>query len=211
MSVYTNIEETAKMMGLSVDPQSWPSRESPIFERLIEETQPERIFEIGSWKGGSAIKMAEICDKLGLDAPIHCIDTWLGSPEHFGDKPRDFLFPQDSHGHPYLYWQFLLNVKRHGHHERIRPCLNTSDNMAIQFSNRGLLADLVYVDGAHDYEGCYKDLVNYHMLLRTKKSIIFGDDVHLQPIQAAVIRFAHEFQCSVERVKESSHFVLRQK
>lgn len=211
MSVYDGIEETCEKLGLGADYQSWPSRTSPVFERLIDETQPEQIFEIGSWKGGSAIRMAAICDKEELPCPIHCIDTWLGSPEHFSGKPRDFLFPEDKHGHPLLYWQFLLNIKKAGHEKRIRPHLNTSGNMAIQFSNRGLKADLVYVDGAHDYEGVYKDLTDYFMLLRTPKSVIFGDDFHLQPVQAAVIRFAHEFRCSVERVTESDHFILRQK
>lgn len=211
MSVYDGIEETCDKLGIAPDFQSWPSRTSPVFDALIEELSPEQIFEIGSWKGGSAIRMAEICDRLSLPTVIHCIDTWLGSSEHFDGKKRDYLFPEDKHGHPLLYWQFLLNIKKTGHDKRIRVHLNTSSHTAIQFSNRGLKADLVYVDGAHDYEAVYQDLTNYGMLLRTPKSVIFGDDFHLQGVQAAVIRFAHEFRYSVEHVRESNHFILRQK
>jgi len=56
---------------------TWNS-ELPIFEELIKRNEPKRIIEVGSWLGGSAIRMAQICRDLGYDAKIICIDTWLG-------------------------------------------------------------------------------------------------------------------------------------
>ena len=208
---YDHIEEEAKRLGLEEDLQSWPSRQSPIFQELIEELRPENIVELGSWKGGSAIRMAEICDQLKLETKIHCVDTWLGSAEHFDGKPRDYLFPVDVLGTPLLYQQFLLNVKLNGHETRIIPYRNTASHLAILFGKQGKKAELIYVDGPHDYESVYQDLCSYALLLTDKKSVLFGDDYHLDSVRAAVIRFAFEFQFSVQYIKESNHFVLRQK
>lgn len=210
MSPYDGIKETCEKYGIATDYQSWPSSKGTIFQELIEETGARTIFEIGSWKGGSAITMARILKEYGLfETKIVCIDTWLGSSEHFVSETRDYLFPTDPHGHPLLYWQFLLNVYESGMSDYIVPMLATSTAAAIRLGKEGKRAELIYVDGAHDYESVYLDLQAYVLLLKDSKSVIFGDDVHLEAVRAAVVRFAFEFQFSIEIVKETNHFVLR--
>ena len=208
---YDGIKETCEKYGITTDYQSWPSSKGTIFQELMEETNPETIFEIGSWKGGSAIQMARIAKERGLGTKVVCIDTWLGSSEHFVSGQRDYLFPTDPHGHPLLYWQFLLNVVDSGMQEYIVPMLATSMAAAIRLGKEEKKAELIYVDGSHDYESVYLDLQAYVLLLKDSKSVIFGDDFHLDAVRAAVIRFAFEFQFKVEYVKETNHFVLRQK
>jgi cephalosporin hydroxylase len=57
------------------DPAGWGC-ESPAFETLIERVRPKLIIEVGTWKGGSAIRMADLLKEKSLtETPILCIDT----------------------------------------------------------------------------------------------------------------------------------------
>jgi len=66
------------------DYQSYPSDvtgwggDSPAFAELIHEIKPSLIIEVGSWKGASAITMADALAAEKLPGKILCIDTWLG-------------------------------------------------------------------------------------------------------------------------------------
>src|SRR5687767_5354488 len=79
----------------------------PIFGRLIELVKPRVIIEIGSWKGQSAITMADACKAQKWLPAIICIDTWLGSEEMIFKWPHEL---RRLHGFPMLYYQFLSNV-----------------------------------------------------------------------------------------------------
>src|SRR5687768_5229089 len=64
------------------DVQGWGS-DDPLLVEAIHALRPARICEVGSWKGRSAINMAKAVKSLGLNTEIVCVDTWLGSPEHW--------------------------------------------------------------------------------------------------------------------------------
>jgi cephalosporin hydroxylase len=70
----------------------WPERlhgwfsDAPVFEEVISKVRPDLIIEVGSWLGASAIHMAGLLKKHGLDeSKIVCVDTWLGAVEFWGD------------------------------------------------------------------------------------------------------------------------------
>ena len=210
ITIYDGIEETAKAMGLTEDLQGWEMSTNPLFRELIAETRPTHIIEVGSWKGRSAIHMADLCDSLGLTATkIFCVDTWLGGVEHVIAKERDFIWPVERHGHPSLWWQFLLNVKLHHHENRIVPLLNTSTNIGRLLSSRHVKAELIYIDGSHQYEDVTSDLTLYASLLANDKSIMFGDDYQWPTVKMAADRFA--FECGFDLTIHDNLYVLRQK
>jgi cephalosporin hydroxylase len=64
------------------DMQGWSSS-GPLCREVISAVRPEVIVEVGTWKGASAIHMAQTARDLGLSTQIICVDTWLGSTEHF--------------------------------------------------------------------------------------------------------------------------------
>src|SRR6185295_14421751 len=64
--------------ALPLDLHGWGS-ESPAFRELILRVKPRLIVEVGTWKGASAIHMADIVAETKLDAQILCVDTWLGA------------------------------------------------------------------------------------------------------------------------------------
>jgi hypothetical protein len=72
-----------------------------IFEELISKTNPNIIIEIGTWKGQSALHMANIVRNKNLSCKIYCVDTWLGT----NDLPISELLPKN--GYSQIYYQFL--------------------------------------------------------------------------------------------------------
>ena len=176
------------------DLQGWGS-DDPIFRDLIAVVKPKIIVEVGTWKGASAIHMAQIARELGLDTKIICVDTWLGSPEHFLAKQpgwRESLLI--SNGMPHLYFTFLSNVIRSGFTDCIVPLPSTSENAAVILREIGIRPDLVYVDAAHEEEPAYRDFRLYWDLL-TADGVLLGDDyVGWEGVTRAANRFAREVQ-----------------
>ena len=169
-----------------VDTQGWGSKH-PLFEHMISQLRPSLVIEVGSWKGASALNMASIAARLGLDTQILCVDTWLGAPEHLlRDDYQASL--RMRHGYPQLFYTFMANVIRSGHQERIAPLPQTSENAAVIVRRLGLRADLIYIDAAHEYEPVLRDLETYLQLL-TPEGVLFGDDYPKAP---GVVRAAHE-------------------
>lgn len=181
---YDNIES----LSLPVDLQSWPSHESPVFADLINELKPKTIIEVGSWKGVSALVMAELSTPYGTH--VHCVDSFLGSQEHF-ITGQDKL-PRDAWGYPQLFHQFLTNVKDSGYADRITPHPMTSTDGAKWLKHLGITATLVYIDGDHGMNGCYNDMNAYWPLVEPG-GVMFGDDINVfEGVKCAVTRFAIE-------------------
>lgn len=191
------------------DLQGWGSVD-PVFRILISELRPKLIIEVGTWKGASAIHMASLCREFGMETRIICVDTWLGSPEHaLGQRPEWRESLQNRHGYPQLYFTFLSNVVRSGVARWIVPLPNSSDNAAVILKEKGLLADLIYIDGAHEEDAVYRDLCNYWELL-TPGGALVGDDYVTWPgVQHAAARFTGEHGVKLEDFGDK--FVVRRK
>ena len=159
-----------------------------IFDRLIETLTPSVIIEVGSWMGHSAIYMSKLSSRLTTPALVICVDTWLGSYEHyFKDEYLSDLALQ--HGRPTFYTKFLSNVVYHGLTKQIVP-LSVSSNAGYEILQRsGVVADLVYIDAGHGYDDVSNDLRNYRKLL-SPTGVIFGDDYFFKPLKRAVDEYA---------------------
>lgn len=202
----------------SVDLQGWNS-DHPVFDRLVEETKPAVVIEVGSWKGRSAKHFAvatagrtEMDDVSGASVPspsrIYCVDTWLGGIDHMvSTLPQDDL-RRDMHGSPRLYHQFLRNFADEPEFaKRVFPIQNTSLNGARLLAHAGITAGLIYIDGSHEYQDVYADLCAFVQLL-APGGVMFGDDFRFPGVFSAVIRFAHESGLKVEEVA-NNFWILR--
>ena len=76
--------------GNSLAPGSAPA--DGLYEQWMSLYKPNLVIEVGSFLGYSAIKMAKEIKKLNLDTKIICVDTWLGSPEHYINLKHHYLF-----------------------------------------------------------------------------------------------------------------------
>lgn len=187
------------------DVSSWPDdasgwgSDSPAFGELVEEIRPQRIIEVGTWKGGSALTLAGHLQRLGLDAEVLCVDTWLGALEMWEnlDDPSRHGSLNLRHGYPSLYYTFLANVVRAGHEARITPFPVPSITAAQWCALRGVKADMIYIDGSHEEEDVYQDLIAWWDLVR-EGGVLFGDDWDWDGVRLAVERFAGEEGLSVK-------------
>lgn len=192
------------LLPFRIDLQGWNS-DDPVFDRLVEETQPTAIIEVGTWKGRSAKHLAE-----ASNARVYCVDTWLGGIDHvMSEKPVDDL-KRDLAGSPQLYHQFLRNfMDEQEIARRIFPVQNTSINGARLLAHVGVQAELIYIDGSHEYADVYADLVAYAQLLKPG-GVMFGDDFRSFPgVFAATLRFAFESGRKVEEVA-GNYWILRE-
>lgn len=175
------------------DLTGWGSTHA-IFATAIAHYRPRRIIEVGSWKGGSAIHMAQTMRALGIDGEIVCVDTWLGAPIAWTTEPDLKASLRLKNGYPQLYRTFLRNVVDAGVEDIVTPLPASSDGGYAILKHLGVTADVVYVDADHDYAPVLRDLTNY-MELVTPEGLLVGDDFGCFP---GVTRAAKEFADSAD-------------
>lgn len=162
-----------------VDLQGWGS-EHPVFKAVISRLRPELIIEVGTWKGASAIHMANLCTERGLKTEIVCVDTWLGAASTLthgvSETQADrFASLKMQNGFPMLYFTFLRNVVECNVQDKITPIAQTSENAAKILRFYDAQADIIYVDAAHEADPVYRDLLSYWSLLKPG-GVLIGDD-----------------------------------
>jgi len=174
----------------AVDLQGW-GQHSPIFEHVISNYRPSKMIEAGTWKGASAIRTAELMKRYRVPEPqLICVDTWLGNFQCWLHRDDRFASLALKWGRPDIYYTFLTNVLNAGHEEVIVPFPVDTSTAAKFFLHKGMKADAIYLDAAHEYEDVMADLVAYWKVLRPG-GVFIGDD--FDPSWPGVVRAVHEF------------------
>ncbi len=173
-----------------------------VLARVVE-VRPKMVIEVGSWKGRSAIYLADRLRKHGQEAEIICVDTWLGAEEMWVKPERDDV-PERyrglciRHGHPAVYEQFLANVLKSGHAGTITPLPNTSAIGARILGRIGTRAQFIFIDGSHEFKDAYGDLVAYWDLL-DEGGMMVGDDLDWGGVGRALLEFQRRVcNCRIE-------------
>ena len=173
-----------KIKKLPLDLQGWETSDSKAFEIIINQIKPKLIIEVGSWKGRSAINIAKLCLNHHKDFEIVCVDTWLGSVEHWLKVDENLSSKSFENGRPNIYQQFLSNVVRSNLEDYITPFPIDSINGAVTLEKLGVQADLIYIDAGHEYLSVKNDLYQYSVLLRPG-GYLLGDDFFYGPVASA--------------------------
>lgn len=174
------------------DMQGWGS-DHPLLPWLIEKLRPELIIEVGSWKGRSAINMAKALKNAGISGEVLCVDTWLGSPEHWLARgPREAFWKSLGirHGRPSLYETFLANVVFHQCQDLITPLSLPSESAYFILKKLGARAPLIYIDAGHEYPSVKRDIEMYWELLQPEGVMILDDYLSWPGVTRAVNEFA---------------------
>ena len=197
--IFQNHDPYHNVPNLQLDLQGWNS-DSPTFKRLIDEIKPKTICEVGTWKGASAIHMAN----LSPNTEIVCVDTWLGSSEFWIEPDRRKMLNLKN-GHPQVYETFLSNVVRKGLKSRITPFPVDSQTAANFFQYHNIRFDLIYIDASHETECVVNDIVLFSNL----SSTIFGDDYNWPSVKSAVDRCTAQLKMDLS--VENEKWILRHK
>ena len=183
------------------DPSGWGS-DSPAFAKIFAEYDPRFVIEVGTWKGGSAITMANLLRK-SPGGMILCIDTWLGAIEFWEDHNDATRFQALNcyHGFPQVYYSFLANVCHADAQHIIVPFPLHSSSAALWLMRQGVQADAIYIDASHEEDDVYQDLLDYSQVVKTG-SILFGDDWQWMGVQNSVKRFAREQKLTISHIDD---------
>lgn len=153
-----------------------------IFEKLLTGNY-KTIVEIGSWCGQSALWFAERFP----DSHVICIDTWLGSSEHFLDNNLYKIIPE-------IFDRFTKNIEKYK--DRIIPLRFSSVDGLYILHLCKVKPDLIYIDGSHNKHQVYADVVTAFELF--PESFIFGDDFDFPDVREAVSKVAGDYSCNLE-------------
>lgn len=161
---------------IEFDLQGWNSQH-PYLSEAIRDLRPQVVAEIGVWKGGSTVFMAERLKESGLDAVVIAIDTWLGSSEHWL-TPEFFESMSFVNGYPALYHKFVSNVIRTGVAGQVVPLPLDSLNASIVLRRTGITPGVIHLDGGHDYDSVIADLRAWWPVL-APGGLMIGDDYYM--------------------------------
>lgn len=200
-----NIYDEASIVGIKQDLQGWSS-DAPVFRNVLEKINPKLIVEVGTWKGASAIHMAKLCDELGYDTQILCVDTWLGSEEYYTNLKEWHPHLLKMSGFPSVYFTFLRNVIDTGNQSRIIPFPTTSVIAAKVLKYHDIHPDVIYLDASHDYDSVMMDLELYFDLLNIGGYLI-GDD-HSSTWQGVIDAVA-EFSSGAAIIDGSKYIIQK--
>lgn len=143
------------------------------------------IIEIGSWRGRSAVAMAD-----NTSGTVHCVDTWA-------DDAYGAVFDGDApdlcHSKDWLWNEFRKNVgNRLG--ARLFPHRMNSVQGAIHLSSQGITADMIFIDAGHREIDVVQDIEAWRPLLRPG-GLLCGHDYHDHhpDVKAVVERMISDF------------------
>lgn len=159
---------------------------------IVSSLSPGRMLEFGSWYGKSAIDFASALKEQANGGHLLCVDTWLGSPEHWGNHVASSYWSQESllldNGEPTFFLQFQANIKAAGVGDYV-SWLRAPTNCAFEYLKaKRYRADLVYIDADHSFRAVRKDLHYASKLLEdSMESVIIGDDWRWASVKLAVV------------------------
>jgi hypothetical protein len=170
---------------------AWPSSNSAIFKSLMGLYRPDLIIEVGSFLGASTYYLAAAhLEMVGIEPEIVCVDTWLGSAEHWESEHYRSLLDFKA-GRPDFYRQFMSNMKNTSLDAIVTPFSIPSTQAAMFLKNKGVVADMVYIDAGHDYDSVRADINVWWDVVRNG-GVLFGDDYREEApgLVEAVLEFA---------------------
>ena len=191
-----------------------------LIDYLIQTYRPSFWLELGSFVGGSAIKVAESIKKYKAATGVVCCDpfcgdvnmwSWeVGGSDIAGKNGEPYEFLGLENGIPTIYQRFLANVVFNGHSDVITP-IQTTSIIGVGLVERlykqkriTVMPSVIYLDSAHEANETYLEL-EYAWRLLPRGGILFGDDWDYFPgVKKDVLRFSRRVSIDRRRLNEAS-------
>lgn len=183
-----------------------------IIDKVKLSDKPIIGIEVGSFLGYSAIYFAKIMKKHNINSKLICIDTWLGSPEHYdtlklhNDNELCWV-----NGYPQLYHKFISNIILHNVQDIIIP-VPLPSTIAYKVLRKVLKKvdiefDFAFIDGSHEEMEVYIDLLYYNSLLKTN-GVLCGDDWAWTSVKNDVEKFCSLQKKNVTLMNNQIHWFI---
>ena len=172
---------------------------SALLEAIFARLRPAFLVEVGSWKGGSALRIADaaVAARARGEAPpcLLCIDTWLGDGGAWIERNpgwRDGLLLD--RGLPQLFRQFCENTRRRRNVIFPWPLSSLSALRALQHlvvDGHVPSPEFVYLDSAHEAGETLLEITRAFDLL-PDGGVLVGDDLDWPAVERDLRRFCSE-------------------
>ncbi|CAK9078645.1 unnamed protein product [Durusdinium trenchii] len=187
--------------GLKED-HSYPHTNIPteVLRDLFQRLRPMFLVEVGSFKGGSSIRMVSALRAADPESQpskpcLVCIDTFLGDAAMWLNKQatgRSSLLLKD--GCPQLYQQFMVNTRKYADVIVPFPIASLCGLRALQqLAAEGTtpLVDFLYLDSAHLKGETKLEITEAFRLVRPG-GVLLGDDLDWPAVEADLSSFLTE-------------------
>ncbi|NBP08885.1 MAG: class I SAM-dependent methyltransferase [Gammaproteobacteria bacterium] len=159
------------------------------FHDLLQVVKPSQIVEFGSWEGRSCVAFLKFAQELGLHTKILCVDTWLGSVEHWTKRKTNSEWSFDhlrlENGEPQIIKTFRRTIEHYGYSQQVSILRSPTANVADYLSEHFASADLMYIDASHLFFDVFRDIrlaeENFDQIT------ISGDDFSWPQVKFAVM------------------------
>jgi len=168
-------ERLKKGIKVSAEMEGWFDFRD-VYDHVAKTIPDGGIFvEVGSWKGKSAVYLAQRIQDIGKPAFIHCVDTFLGD----GDTGRVSVCA-DFENNLLAAKAFVKENQAYG----VIEVHETESEKAAKDYKPGEV-DSVFIDAAHDYESVKADIAAW--LPKVKDGGFFGGhDIDAPGVRKAV-------------------------
>jgi predicted O-methyltransferase YrrM len=142
---------------------------------LIQQLQPQNVFEIGTFEGRTTLNMAL---NTGIDARIYTLDL----PQQELDKTK-----MDIEAGEVMYVQKAesgIRFKNHPSAGKIQQLFG--DSATFDYSDYVGQMDVVFIDGSHAYDYVLSDTKNAFTLVRPGGTILWHDYTNWEGVRRAL-------------------------
>lgn len=158
---------------------------------LVSIPEPALMAEFGSWEGGSAIVFLQAARAANLELALICVDTWLGSKEHWENTFPNTQWSFDRlgvvDGQPTVFETFQQRLEEQGLFSKVKIVRAPTSHAAGYIARNFPPLDLVYVDADHTYRAVVANLRLAKTLL-SASGLVAGDDWAWFSVRFAVAR-----------------------
>lgn len=169
------------------------------FKDMINRLRPGLIIEVGSFLGGSSIRMAEAVKSAGLtNTAILCVDTWLAE-QILWSLPQQRQMLRIQFGRPMFYYTFLSNVIDARLQDVIVPLSMPSLSAGRYIKQLGFTSKMIFIDGCHEGGDVRNDLDMYWEILESGGEMLIDDYAPDVPMYQGLVQDVRAF-CAANRL-----------
>ncbi len=127
---------------------------------LVRNLEPERIVELGTFKGTSLYSFSQAAKDSALDTEIFAVDTWEGEEQtgEYGDEVYDLV---------------RKIVRKHYPEQNVKLLRMLFNETVKEFKDESI--DILHIDGLHTYEAVKDDYNTWKDKVKKDGVIIFHD------------------------------------
>ena len=162
----------------------WFDGNKAVWSQLLQQINPTRILEVGSYEGKSTAFIIESLANI-KDIEIHCVDSWEGGIEHkqggSGESNMSEVEARFAHN-----MEIAINKSSRTVKLELHKGLSNKELPKLVANDMQGYFDFIYIDGSHQAPDVLLDAILGFELLRTGGVMAFDDYLWQEPLPGGI-------------------------